>query len=541
MFRLFPIRVSFPLTEIPDKDVSTLTVLRHEYRMDTARLLLEVDYDELNQYVSAGSPLRIRWGGDRRFDEFVGYVHSFRPEIDGIKKTTEIIAISAAYPMFNETGRTYTDVGIHNVAQQIGDDYRFQVETDPHPYIHEQILQRGDSDWTLLTRLAEQWGYIVLVDGVTLVFRPLEDVLQENYRYSTTARTRVSGSLDPRANILAFKESYSATGKSPLTGTGFYGVDPVNVTLVSQRESNVETPIFSEIDVHRSVTSDLEGELKTESVRASGQFPFEATATFRAPYRKKPFDCYRIFHDGRWKTWTIRSIKHVITGEDYISEVVLGSDGMDHSDKSRDGQLDINTLLKQNRRAKRPRPVIVNTRPYFIGAGASAVVPDQRWKAEVMTVPVNDSEEYKGYNPLTFLSSVIPDDVLTNASRWVAAGFGYDSTQPAPVAVSQGMSLAWTTDADTPALRGVFFDAVAGRSYKMSIGVVSRLGALRWRATVGWTRADRWITPDGYEQVGSLAWVAPETRPYLFGIETFGPNTDTYTVTSIRVEELRTS
>jgi hypothetical protein len=393
VFRLFPVKVSFPLTGVPDKDVTVLTVLRHEYQMDVARLSLHVDYTELNEYVTAGSPLRIRWGSGTRFDEFVGYVHSFRPEQDGMTKSTEIIAISAAYPMFNESGRTYTEVGIHSVAQQIGDDYRFQVETDPHPYIHDQILQKGDSDWTLLTRLAQQWGYIVLVDGVTLVFRPLSDVLNENYRFSFSARTSVEGTIDPAANILSFRESYSATSSSPITATGFYGVDPIDVDPVAQQEDSSGNPIFSEIDVERSVTSNLEGELKTDSVRASGAFPFEAKATFRAAYRKKPFDCYRIHHDGKSKTWVVRSVKHVVTGNDYISEMILGSDGLDHSSKSRDSQLDINTMLKQNRRAKRPIPVIINSRPYFVGAGASAVVPDQRWKARVMTVPLDDAEE----------------------------------------------------------------------------------------------------------------------------------------------------
>lgn len=394
MFRLFPIKVSFPMTGTDEKDVSLLTVLRREYQMDTARLLLNVDYDELNEYVSAGSPLRIRWGSGLRFDEFVGYVHSFRPETDGITKSTEIVAIAAAYPMFNESGRTYTDVGIHNVVQQIGDDYRFQVETDPHPYIHEQILQKGDSDWTLLARLAQQWGYILLVDGVTLICRPLRDVLEENYRFSTIARTSIEGTIDPQANILSFRESYSATGKSPLTGTGFYGVNPIDVRMVAQRDvEGSADAVFEEIDVERSITSDLEGELKANSVRASGAFPYEATATFRAAYRKKPFDCYRIFHDGQVKTWVVRSVKHTVTGNDYIAEAILGSDGLDHSEKTRDSKLDINTLLKQNRRAKRPIPTIVNARPYFVGVGASAVVADQRWKALVMTTPVDDSEE----------------------------------------------------------------------------------------------------------------------------------------------------
>lgn len=390
--RLFPVRVSFPLTDV-SAEVSHLVVLRHEYQLDVARIHLSISYDEINKYVGAGSPLILRWGSTLRFDEFVGYVHSFRPKTDDMTKTTEILAVSAGYPMFNESGRTYTNVGIHNVAQEIGDDYRFQVETSPHPYIHDQILQKGESDWSLLTRLAEQWGYVVLLDGVTLVFRPLKDVLEENYRYSSHARTNPAGSIDPRTNILSFEESYSATGSSPLTSTGLYGVDPIDVRVVSKKDVVPVADVFEEIDANRSVTSNLEGELRTSGVTTERQFPYEARATFRAAFRRKPFDTYRIWNDGKYKTWVVRSVRHDVSGGDYVSEMVLGSDGLDHSGGSRDSQMDINTLLKRNRRAKRPRPMIINSRPYLVGAGASVVVKDQRWKAQVMTIPIEDAEE----------------------------------------------------------------------------------------------------------------------------------------------------
>lgn len=393
MSRLFPIRISFPLTDLQSVDVSELVVLRHEYQMDTARITLNVSYDEINKSVGAGSPLFVRWGSPLKFDEFLGYVHSFRPRTDEMSKTTEIVAVSAAYPMVNESGKTYTNVGIHNVAQEIGNDYRFQVETEPHPYVHDQILQRGDSDWELLARLGDQWGYVLLMDGVTLVFRPLKEVLEENYRYSFHARTNSMGSMDPLANVLSFEESYSATGRDPLTGTGLYGVDPIDVNVISQRDVTPVDGIFEEIDANRSVTSSLEGELKVAGITTSRQFPYEARATFRAAYRRKPFDAYRIWNDGKYKTWVIRSVRHIVTGGDYLSDMVLGSDGLDHSERSKDSQLDINTLLKQNRRAKRPIPMLINNRPYYVGAGASIVVPDQRWKARVMTVPIDDREE----------------------------------------------------------------------------------------------------------------------------------------------------
>jgi hypothetical protein len=390
MFSLFPTRISFPLTPLESLDVSELVVLRHEYQMDTARVTLKVSYEDIVKYISAGSPLLVRWGSTLRFDEFVGYVHSFRPVTDGITKRTEILCISAAYPMFNESGRTYTNVGIHNVAQEIGDTYRFQVETDPHPYVHDQILQRSDSDWSLLARLADQWGYVLLMDGVTLVFRPLKDILEENYRYSFTAKTSIAGTLDPLANVISFEESYSATGKEPLTATVMHGVDPLSVEMISQTDIVPVESVFKEIDSSQSVTSNLEGELRVSGT--DRQFPYEARATMRAAYRRKPFDVYRIFNDNKYRTWVVRSVRHVVTGGDYLSEMVLGSDGLDHSSKSRDSQLDINILLKQSRRARRPRPMIIDSRPYIEGAGASVVVPDQRWKAQVMTVPIQDRE-----------------------------------------------------------------------------------------------------------------------------------------------------
>jgi len=154
MFRLVPIKITFPLTPLASVDVDTLTVLSKVNYMDAARLHIRMDYEEIQRYVTAGSPLWIRWGKGRRSDLFDGYVHSFRPKSDGYVRSTEIIAVSTAYPMFNESGRTFYDAGIHNVAQEIGDKYRFQVETDPHPVIQSQILQKTDSDWSLLARLA---------------------------------------------------------------------------------------------------------------------------------------------------------------------------------------------------------------------------------------------------------------------------------------------------------------------------------------------------------------------------------------------------
>lgn len=390
MFRLYPIQVSFVNTPMGWLEAEYLTTLHRLNAMDVAKFRLRLAYEEVTKFVSAGSALMIRWGRDSQHDGFIGYVHSFRPGTEGYVRYTEVIAVSAAYPMVNESGRTFYDVGIHNVAQEIGDDYRFQVETDPHPYVNSQILQKGDSDWGLLARMGAQWGYVLMMSGVTLIFRPMLDILEENYRLAIPAKT-YSDYSTPGAQIISFERSLSATESVSLANVSFKGVDPLTIKPISQREST-DDAIFEEIDANKAVTSDIEGELKVDAIRAEKAFPFHADAVMYAPFGRRPLDVYRLINDGKVETWVIESIKHTVTGDAYTAEVRLGSDGEDHSTRSGKARMDVSVLLKRNQRTRRPRPVVVNTRPYYLGTGANAVVSDQRWKAQVMTVPVDDRE-----------------------------------------------------------------------------------------------------------------------------------------------------
>jgi hypothetical protein len=389
---LYPIAAEFPMTPLGSVEVYSLICLRRVGAMDTARIVVNLRPDDVNPYVTAGSPLRIVWEGDNAEDEFIGYVHSFRPVSDGYSQRVVVIAISAAYPMFNESGRTFYRVGIHNVAEEIGDDNRFQVETDPHPLMQEQVLQGDASDWGLLKRLADEWGYVLMMDGVTLIFRPLKDVLQENYRTALRERTQTMVAQGRGSGLIEFKPSFSAASKVPITMTTGQGVQPVTTKSIywDQGES---TGIFQEQAATRSIVSELEGELVSTSQEARRRFPFSAKAIMQTPAGRKPLDVYQIEHEGRRMTWAIQSVKHIVTGSNYLGEMVLGSDGEDYVGAQALGRTDISVLLRRNRRAIRPEPVIIDTRPYYVGTGANAVVKDQRWKALVMRTPVDDRGE----------------------------------------------------------------------------------------------------------------------------------------------------
>jgi hypothetical protein len=377
------------MTELTYVEGISLICLRRTNAMDVARLVLNLNSNDVEGVVAAGSPIKIVWASGGEHDEFVGYVHSYRPSTNGYSQKIVVIAVSAAYPMFTERGRTFYRVGIHNIAEEIADDYRFQIETDPHPLMQEQVLQGDDSDWSMLARLADEWGYTVMLDGVTLIFRPQQDIMLDNYRQSEREYTKTTVSQKTRSSLVEFKPSYTATGSDPISVQSGLGVEPVTVRAMLWQDGTPTEGMFSERSISRNITSELEGEAVVAAKEAQGRFPFTASAIFQAPINKKPWDIYQISHQGDTKTWAVQSVKHVVNGHNYFGEMVLGSDGENYRTKERTGKkLDVPALIRRSQRARRPEPVIIDSRPYYEGVGASAVKHDQRWKASLLTVPV---------------------------------------------------------------------------------------------------------------------------------------------------------
>lgn len=390
MFSLYPIRVDFPLTSLSRVEGVSLICLRTLGSMDTARLEINVLPGDFSQYVTAGSPLRISWvDGHGNRDQFIGYVHSFRPSSEGFAPRTRLIAVGAAYPMFNESQRTFYRVGIHNIAREIATDYRFQLDTEPHPYVNEQVLQQSDSDWAFLHRLAKEWGYVLLSQDVNLTFRPQQLVLEENYR--TAERLKTYQSVNPEVTSLVnFEPSYSATGKNPAAVSGGQGVGPIQVAPIrwSQEE---DAGVFEEAVTARAITSELEGEMVVRAEEARGRFPFSAKATIIAPAGKKPLDVYQITHNNKKVTWVVQSVKHIVTGDTYLGEFVLGSDGRDYVSNSAQKRVDVSVALRRNEALlQRGRPVVIDSRPIFLGAGPNRVVSKQRWKSHLLHTPIGE-------------------------------------------------------------------------------------------------------------------------------------------------------
>jgi len=375
---LHPIRVTFPLTPLVGMEGRSLVCLRRVGAMDVAKVLISAKSEEVRPYIAAGSPLKITWSGNGIRDYFYGYVHSFEPITSGFHHHTVLLAVAASYPMFNESQRTFYLAGIHNAASEVADDHRFQLEAEKHSVTLDQILQHDESDWSFLRRLAEEWGYVLLFDGVTLIFRPLLDVLNERIRMAEDERTQFAMSPNG-SNFLSFEPAFSAVGEVAVSTTRIQGARYVATEIPRQ---STRPGIFDQVVTDRTITTDLESESVALAHEVRQRFPFTAKARVLFPAGKKPLDSYRISHEGKRMVWSIQSVKHIVSGGDYIGEMTLGSDGEDSAKVTRG--LDMAMLIRKRSFTRRPTPVISDFRQYFKGTKGDVLVKDQRWRAPVL-------------------------------------------------------------------------------------------------------------------------------------------------------------
>lgn len=191
-------------------------------------------------------------------------------------------------------------------------------------------------------------------------------------------RTQLSVSPNG-SNILRFEPSFSAVGDVAVTTTYAQGARYVATEIPRQP---TRQGIFEQIVTSRAITTDLESEAVSVANEVRQRFPFVAKARVLFPSGTKPLDCYRIVHNGDRMVWAVQQVKHIVTGDRYVGEMVLGSDGADS--RAPDLGLDIQTMVRKRSANSRSTPVIRDMRPYFRGTKGDVLVKDQRWRAAVL-------------------------------------------------------------------------------------------------------------------------------------------------------------
>lgn len=234
-------RVRFPLSTVDPGEVSLMHLTIQQTAREHDQAILRVRTRRVNwgQTLATGTPIRIFWRGKSTDDnQFLGYVTHVRPFVKAADNRYEfdIVAIAASRDLRVTGKNTWKNKSVPEIVRAIGKEFGYKVVTKSHPLRRPQTVQRGETYWEFLDRLAKRIGYTLRVDRTTIFFLPLEDLVQAGLSRAprlSTSPTVDDGDWDD-ASIMSFSAWGGAESES-----GDYSTDTAVVVAVDPATGNV--------------------------------------------------------------------------------------------------------------------------------------------------------------------------------------------------------------------------------------------------------------------------------------------------------------
>ena len=175
--------VEFPLTRLDQYDVRYRGLeIRQKIRQhDIATVRVRTSGLRWLDAFSTGTPVRIRYTGqNHEKGTFTGYVTNVRPVLadDEGQYTRDIVCVAASRGL-RRTGRaTYRNRTAPEIVAIVGREAGFDVVTTPHGLRRPTVSHNGETYWEFLSLLAKRSGYVLRVEGTTIMFLPLPDMVR---------------------------------------------------------------------------------------------------------------------------------------------------------------------------------------------------------------------------------------------------------------------------------------------------------------------------------------------------------------------------
>jgi len=350
--------VAFPLKV---NSTATIKYLRCEIHQqinehDTAVIRISSTKLDWIKSMRPGTPITVTYWGtpstragwreglNFRVNIFYGYVNSVRLISDAEGTYIRELICVAASRVFRKTEqRTFTDMSAAEIVKQIGAQFNFRVVTEQHGLRKGTVIQSGESNWKLMTRLAKQTGYTLRVEATTIYFLPIRSmIVGKIYNRPIVFRDYSFG--EDRPNVESIDSWVGDTSDDPdnLTYTAQATfVDPM--TGETQTESSTPDSMFtggmrSKGAYIANVKNQTFFSRKEAALAAKGQadrglMAIDVKMTVVGDPWIDPYRPARLELKDRNLSgyWLVKEVTHVFTKGDnasYVSNVVVSTDAV---------------------------------------------------------------------------------------------------------------------------------------------------------------------------------------------------------------------
>lgn len=330
--------VQFPRSSVTGRiSWKSLEVLQDINKHDVCVVTFRSFVPSYPATLGPGTPVTIQYGARGSIGTFVGNVAKASPSKKlGDNYEHTLTCVSTSRQLRQTDRNVWNNKTYPEVVQAIGKKLGFKVVTKQHSLRKKTITQTGGPYWKFLTEIANLCGYALRVEGTTIYFLPLSDMIKvftagaSQFSYSNGTDT---------ARIFNFTASLGNTSDDPddladsatVTSFGPSDTEAVDVTEYpgsAIRPNKTYRAAFDKSNPRTIAYTRAEAKALAKGMADRGQMAYDAHLSSGGEPGLSPYHPVYIDSGDTTTTgwWIVKSARHTIIKNEYTCESVVSTD-----------------------------------------------------------------------------------------------------------------------------------------------------------------------------------------------------------------------
>lgn len=324
--------VSFPTAQISGGWCSRLELHQAIGQHDLVVLALASGVGGPDDVQQTGTPVTFSLG-DR---QWVGYVHTAEPRMQGAGTSLEISCLGASYALSGASQRSWSSASASMIVQQICQAESLAADVVATPRTYEQVGQSGLTDWALINRLGDENGRYVITDGTLIRFLDKTSLLQGFDPSDPLTLTYANGNAGTVLSYQVVSSEDSGLGVRH-AGQSFSGVDPRTAELLQMVQvgdaatygTSSGTRLFQAMQSTVPVNSWGEAVHRQQAAVNSSGWRYRLRMRALGNVRLTPGAMVAVTGLGPYNAyWMVESAVHVIEAQSHTVDLELVADSL---------------------------------------------------------------------------------------------------------------------------------------------------------------------------------------------------------------------
>lgn len=349
------IKAEFPTLPTFKIRPTTASLQQRQYFHD----ILTLEYSGIAnisvETINTGVPVKFTWTQGNRQKIWYGYV-AYVSRLSAAQSNKPIVVrcVGSSFVLKKRSQKVYKNKTIPEVAALIAKEHGLKFLGENHTRRFDQLSLSGQSQWEWLHKNAARIGYAMYVTDTSLVFKPIDTLLDEFladvpvFQFWSEGIPRTYYQLDRTLDSFSVQKGEFIEDGSPTRVTkSVNGVDPVTGVPFGETfspkdagkplRSKVSDVIFQGFNTDEVANSKLAAKLASRGSAELARFNLPAKVVGQGDPRVFPYRM--IYIDGINREfnghWLVREVTHMFRyGGDYAVTMQIATDGVKENTRS---------------------------------------------------------------------------------------------------------------------------------------------------------------------------------------------------------------